>query len=159
MKDMYHYQGFPYLDKSKWVQIKGQPAADGSFTALEITVAADEDERIIRIQGVIQAINRPTSVICLSNVSIKVDAETKVSLKDGSYCSLDELNVGDVLRIDGRYDGQGNFMPERLSRQKTFDFNLDKLFGCIEYVNGEQKQFGMFGLPIEVLSDTSIQLT
>ena len=156
---MYHYHGFPYLNKSKWVQVKGQPAADGSFTALEITVAADEDEKFIRLQGVIQSINLQASMIYLSNIAVKVDASEKIHLRDGTHRSADELAIGDVLRIDGRYDSQGVLIPERLSLQKKLDFNLDKLFGCIETVNEEQKSFQMFGVPIAVSSDTSIELT
>ena len=156
---MYHYRGFPYLNKSKWVQVKGQPAADGSFNALEITVAADEDEKLIRLQGVIQSINSQASMIYLSNIAVKIDANEKIHLRDGAHRSPNELEIGDVLRIDGRYDSQGILLPEHLSLQKKLDFNLDKLFGCIETVNKEQKSFQMFGVPIAVSSDTSIELT
>lgn len=156
---MYYYRGFPHLDRKKWVQVKGQPADDGTFTALEITVASDEEDKIIRVQGVVQAVDVALRKVQLSNACIRLPENMKVHLKDGSQVDFSELQTGEVLRINGSYNDQGTFIPEELLMQKTFEFNLDKLFGCIEQVNETRKTFEMFGLPITVSTSTSIELS
>lgn len=157
---MYHFSGFPYLTTQAWIQVKGLPMDDGAFLALEITVAADEDIKLIRIQGIIQELDSDSGVVRISNKQIPLAKEMPIKgTRRSKTLKLAELQPGHMLRIDGHYKGNHHFVPELLSVQTHLDFNIDKLFGQIENVDQEKKTLQLLGLPVIVTPDTSVELS
>lgn len=155
---MYHFHGLPYLTPHTWLQVKGLPTHDGSFLALEISLAADEDIKLIRVQGIIQQIDLAEQTVVISNKKIRLPGADIHTLRN-TYVTLAELQPGNVLRLDGRYAADGQFVAEKAYLLRHYEFNLDKLFGRVETVQPDEKKFTLFGLPITMTADTSIELT
>lgn len=155
---MYHFHGLAYLTPRTWLQVKGLPANDGSFLALEISLAADEDIKLIRVQGIIQQIDLDEQTVVISNKKIRLPGGDIHTLRN-TYVTLAELQPGNVLRLDGRYAADGQFVAEKAYLLRHYEFNLDKLFGRVETVQPDEKKFTLFGLPITMTADTSIELT
>jgi hypothetical protein len=153
---MYDFRGFPFLEVGRRVKVKGLPATDGTFAALEITV--NEPDEQTEVQGLIQQIEQEQGRLHLANLTVVCPEELYIRYKRGDEANFADLQPGALVKIQGRSLPDGGFAPAQVEIQPKRDFNLEQLQGAIEQIDAEHKTFKIIGATVLVNRKTSIEV-
>jgi hypothetical protein len=153
---MYNFRGLPYLKSDNWVKVKGRPASDGTFAALEVTVKTGRE--FIEIEGLIQNIDLAHSKLHIANTCISLPSGIPVRNVSAEEVAITTLQKEDLIWIEGKYSDNGRFMPQSIDKRQKQDFNLDILQGSVEWVDQRAKSFGLVGLTVLMSARTSVEV-
>jgi hypothetical protein len=151
---MDEFIGFNDLKVGQRVKVKGKPAEDGAFTALEISVKAPADQA--EIEGLIQNLDHQKNTLRIFNREIALPGNIEVkTLQPGA--GLKGLKVGDVVKLKGKYSEAKGFVPEKIKLKETMGFNVEELQGDINKIDQEKKTLNVVGFTVVVNEKTTIE--
>ncbi|HEX9654714.1 MAG TPA: DUF5666 domain-containing protein [bacterium] len=147
--------GFKELQVGQPVNVKGKLLEDGSFLALEISVRAYQNG--VAMVGEIQKLDPETGTLRLLNQDFILPNDFAVRDAERYDIGFENLKIGSVVKLKGRYSPVEGFVPDSLKMKETFGFNVDKLIGQIDLIDGERRMLKMIGFPVLVNHKTMIE--
>ena len=152
---MFEFMGFKELQVGQRLKVKGNPAADGKFVALEITVKPPSDKT--EIEGVIQQVNVPTRTIQMLNREFTLPSDVSIKDLDRNFVSLEVLKPGDIVKLKGNYAPEQGFIPEKVKMKENVGFVVEELQGTIDKIDYANRTLEMAGFTVVVTEKTEIE--
>lgn len=104
------------LAVGQWVEIHYRSLADGSRLALRIKVKSTPGAEV-EFSGAIEAIS--DTALTVAGVSVRVSVDTQIRAADGSTITLQDLNVGQTVKIHAAVVGDALVAREIQVRETT----------------------------------------
>jgi len=70
---------------------------------------------------------------------------------------LEELRVGDMVRLKGSWDAERGFQPKSVKRKQAFGFALEEIQGRIAALGPDRSELEVAGIRVQLLDSTVIE--
>jgi len=147
--------GFNTLKVGQRVKVKGKPAKDGSFVALEVSIkSADENAAC---EGKIQGLDPQKNSIRLMEREFILPSGIEIANVQRKAITLGDLKVGDVVKLKGAYSASQGFTPVKVKMQEFKGFSIEELQGDIQQIDPAGKTLNVLGFTIITNEKTEIE--
>lgn len=147
--------GFNNLKVGQRVKVKGKPAEGNGFTALGINIKAGDDE--CALEGKIQSLNPAGNALRLLNRDFMVNGGVEIRNVQRQPITLQNLKVGDIVKLKGPYSEAQGFAPAKVKIQEPKGFNIEELQGKIDQIDTAGKTLEVLGFTVVVNDKTEIE--
>jgi hypothetical protein len=135
------------LKVGQWVRVTAKPVEDGTFEALKIIVRMGSKALAnkVDIESLIRSIDEGGKTLCLLDREFVLPEGIKIRGLQGKFIALQDLKVGDRLKLKGRYLELQGFVPEKIKMKKATGFDTVVLKGAINKIDRKKKTLNVLG--------------
>ncbi len=146
--------GFSNLKIGQRVKVKGKPANDGGFEAMEVEIKPPDEAAAL--EGKIQNLDAQKSVLRLMNRDFVVSGGVEIKNAQRQSINLATLRVGDIVKLKGTYSAANGFMPAKVKMQEPKGFGIEELQGNIDKIDADRKTLDILGFSVVATDKTEI---
>ena len=121
------------------LRVEGALQTDGSVLASEIKVLSAAEAAEEAAAGAVTAISAADNTFTIGTTLIRVDGHTSFS-GSGSFSSLANLNVGDLVDVEGALQPDGSVLASNVHRMELPEMNEIEVKGAIEALGSASVQ-------------------
>jgi hypothetical protein len=148
--------GFDNLKLGQRVKVKGKLGREGIFTALEIDLRSSKGQAAIT--GLLQHVDLRRNALHVLDRTIALPDNVEITDLNNRAISIVDLKPMSLMKLKGRYTGLEGFVPEKIEvKEAITGFNIDKLEGAIDHLDGENKTLGVIGFTVTANRKTVIE--
>lgn len=142
------------LQLGQQVKVTGSFGAAG-FRALRVRCKPNSGKVVW--EGSLEALKPAERTLCLfgRRVELPTGAVVKDLLRD--TIQLEELAVGDMVRLKGCWDEQRGFLARSVKRKQVFGFAVEEIQGRVAALRPERSEIEVAGVRIQLLDSTVIE--
>jgi hypothetical protein len=138
------------------VKVKGKPGEGRTFMALEIGLKEGDDQT--EMEGLIQSLDHQRKTLRLLNQEVMVSGSAEIKDLGRNSIGLQNLKVGDLVKLKGNYSASGGFVPNKIKMKQAMGFTIEELQGHIGKIDPAKKTLEVAGVTVVVNEKTSIEL-
>lgn len=146
--------GFNDLKIGQRVKVKGQAGEDGKFKALGVIVKPEEDD--VSLEGKLQGLDAARYAIRVMHREFNVERGALIKNLARQDVGLEQLKVGDMIKVKGRFSPAGGFVPVKIKVQQPKGFAIDELQGTINKIDREAQMIDVIGFAVALNEKTEI---
>ncbi len=147
--------GFDELKTGQSVKVKGMSGSNGTFQAHEIKIKPSIEQAVM--EGKLSGIDVAEKAIQLMNQTIRLKDGVEIRNTQRQSIQLQDLKVGDIVKLKGSYSADEGFVPVRVKMQDSSGFDLDELQGSIQNIDAANKTIQVNGFTVVINGDTEIE--
>ena len=145
---------FENLRKGMGVKIEGKYLAE-RFLAVEVSVRPPETTAIIT--GMIEEIDEANNSLRVYGRDIYLKEGLKIEDLRHNPIALNALKSKCIAKFKGTYFPREGFLAERIKMEETLTFNIDKMKGTIEKIDGQATTILVNGITVHFDAQTIIE--
>ncbi len=146
--------GFTNLKTGQRVKVKGKPASNGSFEAMEVELKPPDDTAAL--EGKIQSLDAQKNSLRLMNRDFAIASGVEIKNAQRQSINMAALRVGDIVKLKGNYSATQGFMPVKVKMQEPKGFGIEELQGNIDKIDADKKTLDILGFSVIATDKTEI---
>lgn len=147
-------ENFSALKQGQWVKVKGM-TENGDFVAHKIKIRPAAEQSIM--EGKLQDISTADNSVTLLNVSLPVSSDIDIKNAERQFVALENLKVGEIIKVKGNYSAENGFKPEKLKLQESKGIDYNELQGFIDSLDEIAKTLNVVGVNVGLHDKTEIE--
>jgi hypothetical protein len=115
------------------------------------------DEEGAALEGMIQSIEVQKNLLRLLNRDVVLTNRVEIKNLQRQLITLNELKVGDVVKVKGAYSPAKGFLPAKVKMQEPKGFNIEEIQGHIQKIDAAKNALEVCGITIMLNEKTEIE--
>ena len=143
------------LQVGQMLKVSGKFREGKGFLGVKITLELPNEEATL--EGLVQNIDLQRRTLRLFDQDIALRNGVEVRDLELGSLGLGDLQVGQMVKVKGCYDDAKGFVPRKVKRGYTMEFNIEEIHGLINKLDVQKRTLEVNGITAVVASNAIIE--